>query len=259
MSNEIFNAVMKYDIKQYEEKHSIPSIDDILNNHTEKEVYDFINALTTGFKEKYQKFPLTHQQSQNLKISVDDPEYKQNILLTNEFGVDMSTKEGSELILCKEDADLMDKARVAEKKRVFRLIAKEEMRLGILPISQKTMKNINSIKYIQDLEQKNISDKKDLKHSICIDIETNTITEEQEKKILSKTWVKNNNKFTKTNNGYMLIVGYEYTKSDGSVSNRTMSMMKKELSSTLKINKDYINARVICKDEYLKLTTEEVD
>ena len=194
-----------------------------------------------------------------MKPSVNDPDYKPNILLTNEFGVDMSTKEGSEIILSKEDSELMSNARLAEKKRIYRMIAKEEARLGLLPMSGKQIKNINSIQYIQEMEKKNQENIKNLRYAVLCDIYISDIDENTTERILKKTWIKEFNHFEKYETGYILIVGYEYTKSNGIKCKRTMSMMKKELATCLKIDRNQIESRIICKDEFKRITVKEVD
>ncbi len=229
------------------------SVDDVVNNYSEKEIYSFLRDLTIAVRNKYKNFPLTYEQEQQLKVSVNDDNYKQDILLTNDYGIDISTREGSDLIVNQEDSELLTQARLAEKKRMFRLVAREEMKLGMIPFSNKTISGVNKIKNMNEFQRDNI------KHSICINITVDELDDTRQKKLLSKTWIRNKNHFSKTEDGYRLIVGYDYTNSGGTKSKKSMSMMKKEIGSTLKITTDCIDTRVISKDEYRTLTTEQVD
>lgn len=282
MTTEFNNAIMRLQCSEKlsnlpSEGSVLPPIEELLENHSKDEIIKFINELSKGFSKKYNEnnitklIPfmtngknlnthMTYIEQQSLKPSVNDPDYKVNILLTNEFGVDMSTKEGSEMILSKEDTELMSNARLAEKKRIYRMIAKEEARLGLLPMSTKQMKNICSIQYIQEMEKRNQQNSKDLRYAVLCEIDISDIDENTTERMLKKTWVKEFNHFEKqVDNTYRLIVGYEYTKSDGIKCKRTMSMMKKELASCLKIDRNKITARVICKDEFDRITVKEVD
>ena len=259
---------MKYECKTSK---TLPQVEELLEDFSREDISRFIKDLNSAFSKKYNKgstsldaikpcgMHMTYHEQQALKPSVNDSDYKPDILRTNQFGIDMSTREGSEIIMCKEDSELMANARLAEKKRIYRMVAKEEARLGLLPISLKQMKTINTLGYIQEMEKSQGKNKQDLKYAVVCEIAMDNIDKKTSDRLLKKTWIRDFNNFEKNEDGYRLIVGYEYTKSDGTTCKRTMSMMKKEIGSCLGLDRNKIDCRVICRDEYNTLTTREVD
>ena len=166
-------------------------------------------------------------------------------------------------MLTREDADGMDKARRALKRRLYKRVAEEEFKKGLIPMSIRQCSLIDSIAMVNKLEEQDKKAVINKYHGVEININTDQIiTDKTQIKMTRKVWVKDAYKIQRTDTGYSLIVLYEYKMKDGSVGKRTMSMMRKELVSSLKINKitvDDITCRILNEQEYTALTAVEVD
>ena len=245
-------------------------VNQLINDNSQSEVFQIIQELSKQYYNTYQNnntnseiiinpvssLPYTFKEQQLMKPSINDPDFKPNIMTSNIFGVDVKSREGSEQILAREDSLIMEQARLSEKKRCYRILAREEMKHGLIPMSLKQVKHINTIKLFNDIQTNKEELKLKARHSICHEIQIKDIDVQVEKKLLSKIWIKNMYDFRQDNDKYRLIVPIYYTKKDGNTTSRTQSMMKKEISSTLKINSGAITSKIISKDEYDRMIEE---
>ena len=268
---------------------SLPSINNIINNFSKEDIQEFIKDLASAFKDKYSTTTLTtitelstaatpqerlinkinpstgalytYKEKQMMKPSIFDPHYVKNIKSCNSLGIDLDSREGTEMILAKEDAEIMTKARMAEKKRVYGLLAKEEFKRGLIPVSFRQIDNIQNILDMKKIEELQLADKTDKRYGIRCIIKTNKPFENKIlNKLVKKQWIKDEYILTKSPLGYDLQIRYMYKKKDGNMDNRPMSMMKKELCSTLGIERSDIQAVVITKTDWFKTNvTIDVD
>ena len=180
----------------------------------------------------------TYSESMELIPSEDSEGYKPDLRNFGMFrGMDSNSKDVKQMILIKEDNELLDNARKNAKRKMFRLIANEELKRGLIPISNKHLKYINKlvdVTYLEDVQKQDISLKK-YGIRICITY-PNEICDKVLAKIKKKIWVKNEFSLSYLDDKYILLVRYNYTDSKGKTSNRKCSMMMREILSTLKIN-----------------------
>ena len=241
------------------------TLDNLFTND-EKVVRDIIDGIILKFeyifKTKYNDIienRLTTSSSLDLtlsnfyknKPSIHDPNYKPNILTTDDFGNDVSSKEGADLILAQEDSDYLVKARINEKRRLARIIARGEAKYGMLPMSNSFKKNLEVVKLAEEYEQKKKEKDKDNKYAMKLTINFDKkIDYTKIDKMLKKTWIVLDYIFIEKDDHYILSVPFEYQTKKGTCSRKTISMAKKEIVSTLKITRNDIIGESISRNEY---------
>ena len=198
---------------------------------------EFTNTLVSGDINPKTGTLYTHQESMELMPSEDSEGYKPDLRNFGMFrGMDSNSKENKESMLIKEDNELLDHARKNAKRKMFKLIANEELKRGLIPISNKHLKYINKLIDVTYLEKVQEQDKILKNYGIQISIKyPNELSDKVIAKIKKKIWVKNEFSLTYLDNKYILLVRINYTDSKGKINNRKCSMMKKEILSTLKI------------------------